>query len=77
LAAAPVVDSSAPSVAIQAPLGSSTVSGVVAVDAGASDNVGVTRVDLQVNGTTVASDTSAPYGFSWNSAGVPNGMANL
>lgn len=77
LAAAPVVDSSAPSVAIQAPLGSSTVSGLVAVDAGASDNVGVTRVDLQVNGTTVASDTSAPYGFSWNSAGVPNGMANL
>lgn len=77
LAAAPVVDSSAPSVAIQAPLGSSTVSGLVAVDAGASDNVGVTRVDLQVGGTTVASDTSAPYGFSWNSAGVPNGMANL
>jgi hypothetical protein len=77
LAAAPVVDSSAPSVAIQAPLGSSTVSGLVAVDAGASDNVGVTRVDLQVGGTTVASDSSAPYGFSWNSAGVPNGMANL
>lgn len=77
LAAAPAVDGSAPSVAIQAPLGSSTVSGLVAVDAVASDNVGVTRVDLQVNGTTVASDTSAPYGFSWNSAGVPNGMANL
>lgn len=77
LAAAPAVDGSAPSVAIHAPLGSSTVSGLVAVDAGASDNVGVTRVDLQVNGTTVASDTSAPYGFSWNSAGVPNGMANL
>lgn len=77
LAAVPVVDSSAPVVAIHAPLGSSTVSGLVAVDAGASDNVGVSRVDLQVNGTTVASDTSAPYGFSWNSAGVPNGMANL
>lgn len=77
LAAAPAVDGSAPSVAIHAPLGSSTVSGLVAVDAGASDNVGVTRVDLQVNGTTVASDASAPYGFSWNSAGVPNGMANL
>lgn len=77
LAAVPAVDGSAPSVVIQAPLGSSTVSGLVAVDAGAGDNVGVTRVDLQVNGTTVASDSTAPYGFSWNSAGVPNGMANL
>jgi subtilisin family serine protease len=71
------VDSTAPVAAIGAPLGSSTVSGLVAVDASASDNVGVTRVELQVNGTTVASDTSAPYGFSWNSAGVANGMNNL
>jgi hypothetical protein len=39
--------------------------------------VGVARVDLTVNGTVVASDTSAPYTFSWNSAGSPNGMANL
>ncbi|QOY95327.1 S8 family serine peptidase [Massilia sp. UMI-21] len=74
---APAIDSTAPTAAIAAPLGSSTVSGLVAVDASASDNVGVTRVDLQVNGTTVASDTSAPYGFSWNSAGVANGMASL
>jgi hypothetical protein len=72
-----LVDTQAPLVAINAPLGSSSVSGVVAVDASASDNVGVTRVELQVNGTTVATDTAAPYGFSWNSAGVANGMANL
>jgi hypothetical protein len=39
--------------------------------------VGVARVDLVVNGTVVATDTSAPYSFSWNSAGVANGMANL
>ncbi|UVW29485.1 S8 family serine peptidase [Massilia sp. H6] len=76
-AAVQKVDSTAPLAAIAAPLGSSTVSGLVAVDANASDNVGVTRVELQVNGTTVASETSAPYGFSWNSAGVPNGMNNL
>ncbi len=71
------VDTTAPAAAIQAPLGSSSVSGLVAVDATASDNVGVTRVELRVNGTTVASDSTAPYGFSWNSASVPNGMANL
>jgi hypothetical protein len=71
------VDTQAPSVAISAPLGSSSVSGIVAVDAGASDNVGVARVELQVNGTTVATDTAAPFGFSWDSTGVTNGMANL
>jgi hypothetical protein len=72
-----VVDTQAPSVAITAPMGSSSVLGIVAVDASASDDVGVARVELQVNGTTVATDTAAPFGFSWDSTGVTNGMANL
>ncbi|MEO7494030.1 MAG: Ig-like domain-containing protein, partial [Massilia sp.] len=70
-------DTTAPAVRIDAPLGSSTVSGVVAVNASASDNVGVARVDLQVNGTTVASSASAAASFSWDSAGVANGMNSL
>ncbi|MES2758926.1 MAG: S8 family serine peptidase [Pseudomonadota bacterium] len=72
-----VADTVAPSALIGAPLGSSSVSGQVAVDASASDNVGVVRVELQVNGTTVAADTAAPYGFSWDSTGTANGMASL
>jgi hypothetical protein len=72
-----LVDSQAPSAVINAPIGSSTVSGLVAVDASSSDNVGVARVELQVNGTTVATDNSAPFSFSWDSKGVANGMANL
>jgi thermitase len=39
--------------------------------------VGVARVELKVNGTTVAIDSAAPYSFTWNSTGVPNGMATL
>jgi hypothetical protein len=70
-------DTSAPSVALAAPLSGSTVSGLVPVTVNASDNVGVTRVDLLVNGTVVATDTAAPFGFSWDSAGVPNGKASL
>jgi subtilisin family serine protease len=73
----PPVDSVAPTAAITAPLGSSSVSGLVAVDVSAKDDVGVVRAELQVNGSTVASETAAPFGFSWDSAGVPNGMANL
>ena len=75
--ALPPADTQAPTVSISAPLGSSTVSGLVAVNVAANDNVGVTSVELRVNGTTVAVDTSAPFGFSWDSTGVPNGISNL
>jgi subtilisin family serine protease len=70
-------DTQAPAVAITAPLGSSSVSGAAVVSVNASDNVGVARVDLQVNGTVVASTTAAPYTFSWDTTGVANGMTNL
>jgi hypothetical protein len=50
---------------------------LVGVNVAASDNVGVTRVELRVNNTTVAVDTTAPFAFTWDSAGVANGMANL
>jgi thermitase len=71
------VDTTAPAAAIAAPLANSSVSGLVGVTVNASDNVGVARVDLVVNGTVVATDTGAPYTFSWNSAGAANGMASL
>lgn len=71
------VDATAPTVAIPAPVANSTVSGLVPVSITASDNVGVTRVELRVNGKTVATDTTSPFGFSWDSTQVANGMANL
>lgn len=76
-ATGPVVDATAPSVSIAAPLGASTVSGLVAVDVSASDNVGISRVELWVNGKLLATDTAAPYGFSWNSASAANGINSL
>jgi hypothetical protein len=70
-------DTQAPAVSITSPAGGSTVTGLVGVNVAASDNVGVARVELRVNSTTVAVDTSAPFAFTWASAGVPNGMASL
>lgn len=70
-------DTSAPKVAISAPLGSSTMSGLVPVDVSASDNVGVTKVELRVNGALVATDGSSPFAFSWDSTRVANGSASL
>ena len=63
--------------AIAAPLGSTTISGLAAVDVSASDNVGVTRVELRANGSTVATDTAAPYQFSWDTTKLTNGTATL
>ena len=36
------------------------------VAANAGDNVGVAKVEFTVNGALAATDTSAPYTFSWN-----------
>ncbi|NVD98077.1 S8 family serine peptidase [Massilia sp. BJB1822] len=74
---APPADTVAPSVSLAAPLANSTVSGTVAVNTSSSDNVGVTRVDLKVNGTVVATDTAGPFSFAWDSNGAANGMAQL
>lgn len=71
------VDTVPPTASIAAPLASSTVSGLVNVDVGASDNVAVTRVDLLVNGTVVASDSVAPFALTWDSTSVANGMSSL
>lgn len=70
-------DMQRPTALIAAPLAGATVSGLVPVNVTAADNVGVARVELKANGTTVAIDSAAPYSFSWNSTGVPNGMATL
>src|SRR5439155_383939 len=69
-------DATPPSVAIASPTGG-TVSGSVAVSVTASDNVGVTRVELRVNGSSVASDSAAPYQFTWDSTTVSDGAASL
>ena len=70
-------DTQAPAIAIGHPVADATVAGLVAVDVSASDNVGVTKVELRVNGTTVASDANTPFGFSWDSTSVANGAASL
>jgi thermitase len=71
------VDTVAPTVAINAPLLGSTLSGLATVDVTAADNIGVTKVVLLVNGTVVGTDTVGPFQFSWDSSTVANGSVNL
>lgn len=70
-------DATAPGVSVTNPSGGTTLQGTVTVDVAASDNVAVARVDLVVNGTQVASDSSAPYGFSWDSTQASDGAADI
>jgi Bacterial Ig domain len=65
-------DATAPATAIISPVSGAIVSGTVSVSASASDNVGVTSVQLLVDGLVVGSATST-YNFSWNTTTVPNG----
>jgi leucyl aminopeptidase len=70
-------DTTPPTTSITAPAAGSTVSGTVTISANASDNVGVARVDFLVDSVVVGNDTSSPYAFAWNSAGVANGAHTL
>jgi subtilisin family serine protease len=70
-------DTSAPTVSVTSPAAGTVVKGLVPIDVSATDNVSVSRVELAVNGTTYATDTSGPYGFSWDSTSVPDGNVTL
>ena len=73
----PPGDTTNPTAQITSPANGATVSGTVSVAATATDNVGVSRVELLVDGAQIASDSSAPYQFSWNTAALSNGTHTL
>jgi subtilisin family serine protease len=70
-------DNTAPTVALTSPANNTTVSGNVALTATAADNIGVTSVEFSVDGTVVATDTTAPYTGSWNSLASTNGTHTI
>lgn len=73
----PPPDTTAPTVAVTAPLGGVTVSATTVVDVTASDDVGMAKVDLLVDGVFFATDTFSPYSFAWDTTAVPNGVHTL
>ncbi len=73
----PSADTTAPTLAMTAPLDGTSVSGTAVVDVTADDNVGVVKVDLFMDGTFFVSDASAPYSFAWDTTTIPNGTHTL
>ncbi|WP_051277284.1 Ig-like domain-containing protein [Marmoricola sp. URHB0036] len=74
------VDTTSPTVVSTAPDDAATVSGTVDVTGSATDDVGVTSVNLLVDGQSVATTaplTDGSVSVSWNSASLPNGSHTL
>ncbi|GEM_PF-2031083 len=65
-------DQKPPTVSIQNPLNNSTVSGITAITASASDDVGVSKVEFYVDNNLLGTSTSAPYFASWDTTGLPS-----
>jgi hypothetical protein len=71
-------DTTQPTVSISAPTANATISGSLAfIQATASDNVAVTKVEFYMDGTLLGTDTSSPYSFSLNTTLYPNGTHSL
>jgi subtilisin family serine protease len=60
------LDTTPPTVTITSPANGATVSGNVSIVVNVSDNVGVVRVELYVDGGLTATSTSLPFTTRWN-----------
>jgi len=67
-------DTTAPTIAVLSPAGGATVTGTITFSVAASDDVGVTGVQVTLDGVNLGAERAAgPYEWSWNSATVPDG----
>ena len=72
-----VGDTVAPTVSVTSPQGGATISGATTVSVSASDDGGVDRVELHIDGARLATDTTAPYQFYWDTTAYADGNYEL
>ncbi|WP_224368939.1 Ig-like domain-containing protein [Hyalangium versicolor] len=70
-------DLSPPVVGFTSPAEGATLTGTVTVSGTATDDVGVTKVELYDGATLVTYKTTAPYNISWNTRTAANGSHPL
>jgi chitodextrinase len=69
------IDTTPPTVSITSPAANATVSGTVTLTASASDNVGVSTVQFQLDGGSLGPAlTLSPYSMSWDTTTTTNGV---
>ncbi len=72
-----VLDTGLPTVSITTPTAGANVRGTLTVAATAADANGVSKVEFRVDGSLVASDTTVPYSFAWNTSALSAGSHSL
>jgi len=70
-------DKTPPTVVWKAPADGAVVSEAVTLEVEATDNVGVAKVEFFAGSTKLGEATTAPYTFSWNTTGYPDGPVTL
>lgn len=70
-------DTTNPTIAVAGVAEGATVSGIVAVSAAATDNVGVTSFTMSIDGTQVASNSNGTIAYSWVTTGATNASHTL
>ena len=68
----PVIDNTEPVVSMNLVDGQ-TITGSITISANASDDIGISRVELFVDGVRIASDSNVPYAFVWDSGTISDG----
>jgi hypothetical protein len=72
-----VTDTTAPSVTLTSPTNGSTLNGITAITASASDNIGVSKVEFYKNDVLISATNVAPYKYNWDTTSVANGTYTL
>ena len=70
-------DKTPPTVAITSPAAGARLRGTITVNAGASDNVGVTAVEFLLGGAVIGQDTTSPYSVAWDTTTIVDGPYTL
>ena len=70
-------DSVPPAVTLISPLEGGLLLKKQRIEALATDNLGVARVEFYVNNTFLATDTAAPYTVDWNTRGTAAGAYTI
>lgn len=77
LAVVTIADLTAPTVVLAGPVANSTVGGLVNVTADATDDRAVSRVEFSIDAKLVATDTAAPFTYTWNADAVALGAHRI
>lgn len=79
VAAASLVDTTAPVTAVTNPKDGASISGLksVSVSVASSDGTGVTKAELYINGRLTASSSSGNFSYTWNTSRLPSGTYQL